>query len=328
MTGVVTMPPSAPRLVIVIVEPVSSSSVTLAAARGLERRVTSAARGPQVAGFGVLDDGHHQSRGGLHGDAEVDGAVPLDDAVLVVEPGVHLRVVADGDDDGAHQERQHRQPRCAVTSVHLGAQLVERGDVDLLDVGEVGDPPLGGLHALGDVAPQPDDLDLFDLVAARPARPGPDFGRRDRRGRRARSRPSGPLPRTPARSTPNRAARARTAGAAVAAARSTPFVVGGAGSPGAVMTAGSGAGGGAASASAATSVSMRTMSAPTATMSPTSAPSQRTTPCTGDGSSTVALSVITSTRTSSSLIESPTLTCHSTISASATPSPTSGSWIT
>ena len=30
---------------------------------------------------------------------EVDGSVAVDDAVVVVEPGVHLREVADRDDD-------------------------------------------------------------------------------------------------------------------------------------------------------------------------------------------------------------------------------------
>jgi hypothetical protein len=47
----------------------------------------------------------------------------------------------------------------------------------------------------------------------------------------------------------------------------------------------------------------------------------------GDGevSSTVALSVITSTRSWSSSTRSPTFTCQAVISASAVPSPTSGS---
>jgi len=53
-----------------------------------------------------------------------------------------------------------------------------------------------------------------------------------------------------------------------------------------------------------------------------------TVPATGDGSSTVALSVITSTIASSSPTVSPTLTRQAMISASATPSPTSGSLTT
>src|SRR3954447_26270197 len=73
---------------------------------------------------------------------------------------------------------------------------------------------------------------------------------------------------------------------------------------------------------------MRISGEPTARTSPMSPPSDVTTPATGDGSSTVALSVITSTITWSSAMVSPAATCHSTISASAMPSPTSGSLTT
>src|SRR4029434_10598748 len=66
----------------------------------------------------------------------------------------------------------------------------------------------------------------------------------------------------------------------------------------------------------------------TATTSPISAPSQTISPSTGEGISTVALSVMTAARIASSRTRSPILTCHSTSSASATPSPTSGSLIT
>src|SRR5262249_7726411 len=72
-------------------------------------------------------------------------------------------------------------------------------------------------------------------------------------------------------------------------------------------------------------ISMRTSSAPTATLPPTSAPSATMVPANGAGISTVALSVMTAPRDWSSATTSPTFTCHSTSSASATPSPTSGS---
>ena len=49
-----------------------------------------------------------------------------------------------------------------------------------------------------------------------------------------------------------------------------------------------------------------------------------TLPSTGEGISTVALSVITDKMGSSSLTESPTATIHSTTSPSTTPSPISG----
>ena len=70
--------------------------------------------------------------------------------------------------------------------------------------------------------------------------------------------------------------------------------------------------------------SMRMSSAPTASTSPTAPPSASTLPATGVGISTVALSVMTAATIWSSLTRSPVFTCHSTISASATPSPTSG----
>src|ERR1700722_2124957 len=72
----------------------------------------------------------------------------------------------------------------------------------------------------------------------------------------------------------------------------------------------------------------RTRSEPTATTSPIVAPSQTISPATRDGISTVDLSVMTAASAASSRTISPILTCHSTSSASATPSPTSGSLIT
>ena len=63
---------------------------------------------------------------------------------------------------------------------------------------------------------------------------------------------------------------------------------------------------------------------PTGRMSPASPTTLLTVPSTGDGISTVALSVITDRIGSSSLTESPTATIHSTTSPSTTPSPISG----
>ncbi len=79
--------------------------------------------------------------------------------------------------------------------------------------------------------------------------------------------------------------------------------------------------------SAAPSISSRTSSEPTAIFSPISPLVSTTLPARDDGISTVALSVITAASRSSSRTISPTFTCHSTSSASATPSPTSGSLI-
>ena len=66
-------------------------------------------------------------------------------------------------------------------------------------------------------------------------------------------------------------------------------------------------------------------SAPTGTMSPGAPVVDSTRPLTGEGTSTAAFSVITSTITSSSLTLSPGLTRQPTISASTVPSPRSGS---
>ena len=49
ITGVVTMPPSAPRLVIVMVEPVSSARVALPSRAASARRSTSAAQSHRLS---------------------------------------------------------------------------------------------------------------------------------------------------------------------------------------------------------------------------------------------------------------------------------------
>ncbi|MCY1451658.1 hypothetical protein D9M71_685340 [compost metagenome] len=72
------------------------------------------------------------------------------------------------------------------------------------------------------------------------------------------------------------------------------------------------------------STSMRISSLPTAMTSPGWPPRARTLPLTGEGISTVALSVMTSATTWSSVTVSPTLTNHSTSSTCAMPSPISG----
>jgi hypothetical protein len=72
------------------------------------------------------------------------------------------------------------------------------------------------------------------------------------------------------------------------------------------------------------STSSRTSSDPTAICWPGSPPSATTLPATGEGISTVALSVITSARIWSSATTSPGFTRHSTSSTSAMPSPMSG----
>src|SRR3546814_10287098 len=56
--------------------------------------------------------------------------------------------------------------------VQLLAGFLQRGDVDLLDIGEMRDGAFGGGHILRDAAAQADDLDLFVGAPCRaPGRP-------------------------------------------------------------------------------------------------------------------------------------------------------------
>ena len=103
----------------------------------------------------------------------------------------------------------------ALLLVERGAQLLQRGDVDLLDIGDVRDARFGQRHLLRDFAAQPDDLDVLDRGVRRQARlPSPACGPRVRNASMSSCmmRPAGPLPATWRRSTPASRARSRTAG--------------------------------------------------------------------------------------------------------------------
>ena len=211
-------------------------------------------------------------------------------------------------------------------------------------------------HLLGDAAAQADHLDRLDLGSGHAASPpdGPACGAARRKASRSSwvMRPAGPVPRTWRRSMPARA-RAGAPPARPAASRRPA-----AAAP-AIAARGRRDGLGrrrtapppllrAPASACARTARRRWRRWPHAVLrspprclrppppgaparrrprarSPTSPPSATTVPATGDGISTVALSVITSASGWSSRTDSPTLTCHSTISASATPSPTSGS---
>ena len=120
--------------------------------------------------------------------------------------------------------------------------------------------------------------------------------------------PPGPLPAIDSIATPSCFANWRTAG--VACTRP----------PALAPTWGAGAG------APAPSTSIVMIVAPTFTTCPSLAWRAATTPLRGDGMSTVALSVITSTSGWSSFTASPGWTSQRTISPSATPSPMSGSF--
>ncbi|MBC7209429.1 MAG: filamentous hemagglutinin family protein, partial [Pseudomonas sp.] len=139
----------------------------LVVARGVGDTGNLAGVAPQVAGLGVAQYRHHQAVVALGGDADMHRAVAGDDLGLVVVGGIDLREVAQGDDHGAHQERQQGQLAAAVAmlGVELLAQGLEGSDVDLFDIAEVGDATLGVLHALGDLAAQADHRYLLAVGA-------------------------------------------------------------------------------------------------------------------------------------------------------------------
>ena len=79
------MPPSAPSEVMVMVEPVSSSRVAVPALGGLGEAADLGGAVPEVARLGMAHHRHHQAGRRLRGDADMDAAVLVHDAGLVVE---------------------------------------------------------------------------------------------------------------------------------------------------------------------------------------------------------------------------------------------------
>jgi hypothetical protein len=151
-----------------------------------------------------------------------------------------------------------------------------------------------------------------------------------------RIRPSGPLPWMRVRSIPASCARRRLAGDVITRPDPEDVATRGSGEDGSARPAplpraagtGSAAGVGAAAwadDAAGSPVSSTISSEPTATLSPGPPWVDTTVPLTGEGTSTAAFSVMTSTSTCSSATVSPGLTCQPTISADTVPSPRSGS---
>ena len=99
-------------------------------------------------------------------------AEALDDVVVVVVMRIDLREVGDRLDDREHEERQQGQfrPLLGRAGVERGAQFLERGDVDFLDVGKMRDAARGLGHVLGDAPAHADDLDGLDRLIGRSAR--------------------------------------------------------------------------------------------------------------------------------------------------------------
>ena len=119
----------------------------------------------------MADDGNHEAVRRLRRDAYMDGAEARDDVVFVVVMSVDLREFADRLDDPKDEKRQQGQlrPLFRGAGVERGAQLLERGDVDLLDIGEMRDAARRLGHVLGDAPAHADDLDRLDGFIGRPA---------------------------------------------------------------------------------------------------------------------------------------------------------------
>jgi len=141
----------------------------------------------------------------------------------------------------------------------------------------------------------------------------------------SRMRPPGPLPRTARMSTPSSRASRRVAGVAATGPPAGAVSRTGEGAAGAVGAGGAGAGRAGALAGTGAPLSEKvTSTAPTFTVCPGVTWIFSTRPPIGDGISTCALSVSTSSRGASSRMTSPSRTSTATISASVRPSPRSG----
>ena len=103
-------------------------------------------------------------RGCLRRDADMDAGMLVNDPRLVVEQCIQPRLLRDRRHHRAHQEWQQREPRLllALSPVQRLPQLFQCRDIDLFDVGDMRDACVRHRHLLGDPAPQPDHLDVFD----------------------------------------------------------------------------------------------------------------------------------------------------------------------
>ena len=95
----------------------------------------------------------------------MDGRIVADDARFIVERRVDLRELGQHADEGLDEKRQQRQLRAfAVAGIELCPRGFKRGEIDLLDIGKVGDAPRRDFHFLGDLAAQADELHLGEFI--------------------------------------------------------------------------------------------------------------------------------------------------------------------
>ena len=119
----------------------------------------------------MANDRNHEAVRRLRRHAQVHGAEARDDVVFVIVMSVDLRKFCDRLDDPKDEKRQQGQlrPLFSGAGVERGAQLLERRDVDLLDIGKMRDAARRLGHVLGDASAHADDLDRLDRFIGRPA---------------------------------------------------------------------------------------------------------------------------------------------------------------
>ena len=110
----------------------------------------------------MAHDGDQEAVRPLRRDPDMHALELSQDLRLVVIAGVHLREVRHRLDQRADEEGQQCEFRLIRTlgGVEVLAQSLKVRPVHLLDIGDVRDVALGGLHLLGDLAAKADDADL------------------------------------------------------------------------------------------------------------------------------------------------------------------------
>ena len=73
-----------------------------------------------------------------------------------------MREITNRADNGRDEKRNRRQlrPRVSEMRIQLRAQILQCGDIDLLDIGKMRRAPLGVLHLLRNEAPQTEHFPL------------------------------------------------------------------------------------------------------------------------------------------------------------------------
>ena len=188
-----------PRFEMLMPPPLISSSVSFRSRAFAASWLISTEISRDVLPVGVADHRHEQAAIGVHGHADVHVLLVDDLAALGVDRGVELRELLDRGRQDLHQHRRDREvaARLGDLILELLAQLLERGDVRLVELRDVRDGVPGVAEVLGGRAP--------DVGPAAGARPRPTSGSpAARRVARAARPPRPPPPATDAAQDPPR----------------------------------------------------------------------------------------------------------------------------